>query len=99
MLRQHEWQRESEFGNIPWMLHHRTKKRSTPVDRFFVAGAWVRTRTSLYIRTLGEQNLPFTDGKQIADAFGVKWRSRDDRRLNTYKPAGHRQYQKPMLQL
>ena len=56
-------------------------------------------RTSLYIRTLGEQNLPFTDGKQIADAFGVKWRSRDDRCLNTYKPAGHRQYQKPMLQL
>ena len=72
MLRQHEWQRESEFGNILWMLHHRTKKRSTPVDRFFVAGAWVRTRTSLYIRTLGEQNPPFTDGKQIADAFGVK---------------------------
>ena len=99
MLRQHEWQRESEFGNILWMLNHRTKKRSTPVDRFFVAGAWVRTRTSLYIRTLGEQNLPFTDGKQIADAFGVKWRSRDDRCLNTYKPAGHRQYQKPMLQL
>lgn len=99
MLRQHEWQRESEFGNILWMLHHRTKKRSTPVDRFFVAGAWVRTRTSLYIRTLGEQNLPFTDGKQIADAFGVKWRFRDDRCLNTYKPAGHRQYQKPMLQL
>lgn len=99
MLRQHEWQRESEFGNILCMLHHRTKKRSTPVDRFFVAGAWVRTRTSLYIRTLGEQNLPFTDGKQIADAFGVKWRSRDDRCLNTYKPAGHRQYQKPMLQL
>lgn len=99
MLRQHEWQRESEFGNILWMLHHRTKKRSTPVDRFFVAGAWVRTRTSLYIRTLGEQNLPFTDGKQIADAFGVKWRSRDDRCLNTYKPAAHRQYQKPMLQL
>lgn len=25
MLRQHEWQRESEFGNIPWMLHHRTE--------------------------------------------------------------------------
>lgn len=55
-------------------------------------------QTCLYIRTLGEQNLPFTDGKQIADAFGVKWRSRDDRCLNTYKPAGHRQYQKPMLQ-
>ena len=25
MLRRHEWQRESEFGNIPWMLHHRTE--------------------------------------------------------------------------
>ena len=31
-----------------------------------------RTRTSLYKETLGERNLPFTDGKQIADAFGVK---------------------------
>ena len=60
---------------------------------------WVRTRMYLYIRTLGEQNPPFTDGKQIADAFGVKWRTRDDRCLNTYKPAGHRQYQKPMLQI
>ena len=25
MLRQHEWQRESEFGNILWMLHHRAE--------------------------------------------------------------------------
>ena len=39
---------------------------------FFVALSWVRTRIYLYIRTLGEQNPPFTDGKQIADAFGVK---------------------------
>lgn len=66
---------------------------------FFVAAPRVRTRTSLYTRTLGEQNLPFTDGKQIADAFGVKWRSRDDRCLNTYKPAGHRQYQKLLLRI
>ena len=82
----------------PLMAHHRIEKRLVDAGRFFVAGARVRPRTSLYIRTLGEQNLPFTDGKQIADAFGVKWRSRDDRCLNTYKPAGHRQYQKPMLQ-
>ena len=44
----------------------------TSLGCFFVAGARVRTRTSLYIKTLGEQNLPFTDGKQMADAFGVK---------------------------
>lgn len=97
MLRKHEWQRENEFGSALWMIQHRIES-----DRLrlvaFVAAPRVRTRTSLYIRTLGEQNLPFTDGKQIADAFGVKWRSRDDRCLNTYKPAGHRQYQKPMLQ-
>ena len=92
MLRQHEWQRESEFGNIPWMLHHRKESDRLRLVAFFVAEAWVRTRTSLYKETLGERNLPFTDGKQIADAFGVKWRSRDDRYLNTYKPAGHRQY-------
>ena len=82
----------------PLTAHHRIEKRPADAGRFFVAATRVRTRTSLYIRTLGEQNLPFTDGKQIADAFGVKWRSRDDRCLNTYKPAGHRQYQKPMLQ-
>ena len=98
MLRKHEWQRENEFGSILWMLQHRIESDRLRLVAFFVAEAWVRTRTSLYIRTLGEQNLPFTDGKQIADAFGVKWRSRDDRCLNTYKPAGHRQYQKPMLQ-
>ena len=83
----------------PLTAHHRKEKRLADVGRFFVTAARVRTRTSLYIRTLGEQNLPFTDGKQIADAFGVKWRSRDDRRLNTYKPAGHRQYQKLLLRI
>ena len=97
MPRKHEWQRENEFGSALWMIQHRIES-----DRLrlvaFCCRCTVRTRTSLYIRTLGEQNLPFTDGKQIADAFGVKWRSRDDRCLNTYKPAGHRQYQKPMLQ-
>lgn len=98
MLRKHEWQRENEFGSALWMIQHRIESDRLRLVAFFVAGARVRTRTSLYIRTLGEQNLPFTDGKQIADAFGVKWRSRDDRCLNTYKPAGHRQYQKPMLQ-
>ena len=98
MLRKHEWQRENEFGSILWMLQHRIESDRLRLVAFFVAEAWVRIRTSLYIRTLGEQNLPFTDRKQIADAFGVKWRTRDDRCLNTYKPAGHRQYQKPMLQ-
>ena len=98
MLRKHEWQRENEFGSALWTLQHRIESDRLRLVAFFVVGARVRPRTSLYIRTLGEQNLPFTDGKQIADAFGVKWRSRDDRCLNTYKPAGHRQYQKPMLQ-
>ena len=83
----------------PLTAHHRIEKRLADAGRFFVAATRVRTRTSLYIRTLGEQNLPFTDGKQIADAFGVKWRSRDDRCLNTYKPAGHRQYQKLLLRI
>ena len=98
MLRKHAWQRENEFGSALWMLQHRKESDRLRLVALFVTGARVRTRTSLYIRTLGERNLPFTDGKQIADAFGVKWRSRDDRCLNTYKPAGHRQYQKPMLQ-
>ena len=83
----------------PLTAHHRIEKRLADAGRFFVAVPRVRTRTSLYIRTLGEQNLPFTDGKQIADAFGVKWRFRDDRCLNTYKPAGHRQYQKLLLRM
>lgn len=98
MLRKHEWQRENEFGSILWMLKHRIESDRLRLVAFFVAATRVRPRTSLYVRTLGGQNLPFTDGKQIADAFGVKWRPRDDRCLNTYKPAGHRQYQKPMLQ-
>ena len=98
MLRQHEWQRESEFGNILWMLHHRTESDRLRLIAFLLPVHGFEPEL-LYIRTLGEQNLPFTDGKQIADAFGVKWRSRDDRCLNTYKPAGHRQYQKPMLRL
>ena len=96
MLRKHEWQRENEFGSALWMIQHRIESDRLRLVAFLLPR--VRTRTSLYIRTLGEQNLPFTDGKQIADAFGVKWRSRDDRCLNTYKPAGHRQYQKLMLQ-
>ena len=56
----------------PLTAHHRIEKRLADAGRFFVAGARVRTRIYLYIRTLGEQNPPFTDGKQIADAFGVK---------------------------
>lgn len=99
MLRQHEWQRESEFGNILWMLHHRTESDRLRLIAFLLPVHGFEPELLYMIRTLGEQNLPFTDGKQIADAFGVKWRSRDDRCLNTYKPAGHRQYQKPMLQL
>ena len=81
----------------PLTAHHRKESDRLRLVAFFVAAARVRTRTSLYIRTLGEQNLPFTDGKQMVDGFGVKWRSRDDRCLNTYKPAGHRQYQKLLL--
>ena len=80
-------------------IDHRKESDRLRLVAFSVTGARVRTRTSLYIRTLGERNLPFTDGKQIADAFGVKWRSRDDRCLNTYKPAGHRQYQKLSLRM
>ena len=72
MLRKHEWQRENEFGSTLWMLQHRIKSGQLRLAVFFVAGARVRTRIYLYIRTLGEQNPPFTDGKQIADAFGVK---------------------------
>lgn len=56
----------------PLTAHHRIEKRLADAGRFFVAGAQVRTRIYLYKRTLGEQNPPFTDGKQIADAFGVK---------------------------
>ncbi len=82
----------------PLTAHHRLKKRLADAGRFFVTDARFEPEL-LYIGTLGEQNLPFTDGKQITDAFGVKWRSRDDRCLNIYKPAGHRQYQKLMLQL
>lgn len=72
MLRKHEWQRENEFGSALWMLQHRIESGQLRLAVFFVAGARVRTRIYLYIRTLGEQNPPFTDGKQIADAFGVK---------------------------
>ena len=56
----------------PLTAHHRIEKRLADAGRFFVTAARVRTRIYLYIRTLGEQNPPFTDGKQIADAFGVK---------------------------
>ena len=81
----------------PLTAHHRKES-----DRLRLVAFLLPSHGSdpelLYIRTLGEQNLPFTDGKQIADAFGVKWRSRDDRCLNIHKTAGHRQYQKPMLQ-
>ena len=72
MLRKHEWQRENEFGSTLWMLQHRIESSQFRLAVFFVALSWVRTRIYLYIRTLGEQNPPFTDGKQIADAFGVK---------------------------
>lgn len=72
MLRKHEWQRENEFGSILWMLKHRIESDRLRLVAFFVAETRVRTRIYLYIRTLGEQNPPFTDGKQIADAFGVK---------------------------
>lgn len=81
-----------------WMLQHRIESDRLRLVAFFVTDARFEPEL-LYIGTLGEQNLPFTDGKQITDAFGVKWRSRDDRCLNIYKPAGHRQYQKLMLQL
>ena len=97
MLRKHEWQRENEFGSALWMIQHRIESDRLRLVAFLLPVHGFDPEL-LYIRTLGEQNLPFTDGKQIADAFGVKWRSRDDRCLNTYKPAGHRQYQKPMLQ-
>jgi len=97
MLRKHEWQRENEFGSTLWMLQHRIESDRLRLVAFLLPMHGFEPEL-LYIGTLGEQNLPFTDGKQIADAFGVKWRSRDDRCLNTYKPAGHRQYQKPMLQ-
>lgn len=97
MLRKHEWQRENEFGSALWMIQHRIESDRLRLVAFLLPVHGFEPEL-LYIRTLGEQNLPFTDGKQIADAFGVKWRSRDDRCLNTYKPAGHRQYQKPMLQ-
>ena len=56
----------------PLTAHHRIEKRLADAGRFFVTAARVRTRIYLYIRTLGEQNPPFTDGKQITDAFGVK---------------------------
>ena len=56
----------------PLTAHHRKESDRLRLAVFFVAGARVRTRIYLYIRTLGEQNPPFTDGKQIADAFGVK---------------------------
>ena len=56
----------------PLTAHHRIESDRLRLVAFFVAGARVRTRIYLYIRTLGEQNPPFTDGKQIADAFGVK---------------------------
>lgn len=72
MLRKHEWQRENEFGSALWMHQHRKESDRLRLAVFFVALSWVRTRIYLYIRTLGEQNPPFTDGKQIADAFGVK---------------------------
>lgn len=97
MPRKHEWQRENEFGSALWMIQHRIESDRLRLVAFLLPVHGFEPEL-LYIRTLGEQNLPFTDGKQIADAFGVKWRSRDDRCLNTYKPAGHRQYQKPMLQ-
>lgn len=97
MLRKHEWQRENEFGRTLWMLQHRIESGQLRLAVFLLPVHGFEP-VSIYIRTLGEQNPPFTDGKQIADAFGVKWRSRDDRCLNTYKPAGHRQYQKPLLQ-
>lgn len=77
MLRKHEWQRENEFGSTLWMLQHRIESGQLRLAVFFCRPfmgslSWVRTRIYLYIRTLGEQNPPFTDGKQIADAFGVK---------------------------
>lgn len=72
MLRKHEWQRENEFGSTLWMLQHKIESGQLRLAVFFVALSWVRTRIYLYIRTLGEQNQPFTDGKQIADSFGVK---------------------------
>ena len=56
----------------PLTAHHRKESDRLRLDVFFVAGARVRTRIYLDIRTLGEQNPPFTDGKQRADAFGVK---------------------------
>lgn len=98
MLRKHEWQRENEFGSALWMIQHRIESDRLRLVAFLLPVHGFEPELLYMIRTLGEQNLPFTDGKQIADAFGVKWRSRDDRCLNTYKPAGHRQYQKPMLQ-
>ena len=81
-----------------WMLQHRIESDRLRLVAFLLPRHGFEPEL-LYIGTLGEQNLPFTDGKQITDAFGVKWRSRDDRCLNIYKPAGHRQYQKLMLQL
>lgn len=80
-----------------WMLQHRIESDRLRLVAFLLP--MHGSNPNFYIGTLGEQNLPFTDGKQITDAFGVKWRSRDDRCLNIYKPAGHRQYQKLMLQL
>ena len=81
-----------------WMLQHRIESDRLRLVAFFVTDARFEPEL-LYIRTLGEQNPPFTDGKQIAHAFGVKWRSKDDRCLNTYKSAGHRQYQKLLLRI
>ncbi len=98
MLRKHEWQRENEFGSTLRMLQHRIESDRLRLVAFLLPRHGFEPEL-LYIGTLGEQNLPFTDGKQIADAFGVKWRSRDDRCLNIHKTAGHRQYQKLLLRI